>query len=87
MEPLVVFGGGLVVYCGYLALMDEIDDIRRWYAKRTASSRSRSSASRAVEMTVDAHGYYFLPKAGDSIPTAVVKVDITGKAGHRIPDG
>lgn len=49
--------------------------------------RSTGQASRAVEMTVDAHGYYFLPKAGDSIPTAVVKVDITGKAGHRIPDG
>ncbi|HKZ17887.1 MAG TPA: hypothetical protein VJ161_10550 [Geobacteraceae bacterium] len=48
MEPLVVFGGGLVVYCGYLALMDEICDIKRWYAKRTASSRRRSAASRAM---------------------------------------
>jgi hypothetical protein len=33
MEPLVLFGAGLVVYCGYLALLDEMHDIRRSYAK------------------------------------------------------
>ena len=24
MEPLVIFGAGLVMYCGYLAIMDEM---------------------------------------------------------------
>jgi hypothetical protein len=36
MEPLVLFGVGLVVYCGYLALQDEICDIRRSHAKSRA---------------------------------------------------
>lgn len=36
MEPLVLFGVGLVVYCGYLALLDEIQDFRRSYAKSRA---------------------------------------------------
>jgi hypothetical protein len=44
-------------------------------------------AKRAVDVSVDARGYKFLMKAGDSIPTAVVTVKITNNAGHRIPDG
>jgi hypothetical protein len=48
MEPLVVFGAGLVVYCGYLAIKDEICDFNRWYAKRTASARKKNAATRAV---------------------------------------
>jgi hypothetical protein len=48
MEPLVVFGVGLVVYCGYLAIREDIGDFKRWYAKRTASSKSRNAASQAV---------------------------------------
>lgn len=44
-------------------------------------------AKDAVAVEVDTRGYYFLAKAGDSIPTAVVTVKMTSQAGHRIPDG
>jgi hypothetical protein len=27
MEPLVIFGAGLVIYCGYLAILDEMRDL------------------------------------------------------------
>ncbi|MBP1752872.1 MAG: hypothetical protein H6Q57_1708 [Geobacteraceae bacterium] len=27
MEPLVIFGAGLVMYCGYLAILDEMRDL------------------------------------------------------------
>jgi nitrate/TMAO reductase-like tetraheme cytochrome c subunit len=49
--------------------------------------RDADMAKRAVDVDVEARGYKFLLKAGDSIPTAVVTVKITNKAGHRIPDG
>jgi hypothetical protein len=49
--------------------------------------RDPAVAKSAVEVEVDALGYYYLPKAGDSQPTAVVTVKMTGRAGHRIPDG
>jgi hypothetical protein len=49
--------------------------------------RDPNIAKAAVDVDVSARGYYFLPKAGDSIPTAVVKVAMTSNAGHRIPDG
>jgi nitrate/TMAO reductase-like tetraheme cytochrome c subunit len=49
--------------------------------------RDPDVAKRAVDVSVDARGYKFLLKAGDSIPTAVITVKITNKAGHRIPDG
>ena len=49
--------------------------------------RDPDIAKRAVDVDVDARGYKFLLRAGDSIPTAVVTVRITNKAGHRIPDG
>ncbi len=44
-------------------------------------------SKQAVDVDVTTRGYYFLPKAGDSIPTAVVNVKLTSHAGHRIPDG
>lgn len=43
MEPLVVFGAGLVIYCGYLAVMDEIRDAKRCYAKRKAPCGARAA--------------------------------------------
>ncbi len=49
--------------------------------------RDPAVAKSAVTVDVDARGYYFLPKAGDSVPTAVVTVKTTSHAGHRIPDG
>ena len=49
--------------------------------------RDPNIAKAAVNVDVSARGYYFLPKPGDSIPTAVVKVAMTSNAGHRIPDG
>lgn len=49
--------------------------------------RDPAVAKSAVTVDVDARGYYFLPKAGDSVPTAVVTVKMTSHAGHRIPDG
>ncbi len=42
---------------------------------------------RGVSVDVDMSAYKFLLKAGDSIPKAVVKVSMTNKAGHRLPDG
>jgi hypothetical protein len=44
-------------------------------------------AGSAVEVAVATRGYYFLAKAGDSIPIAAVTVQMAGRAGHRIPDG
>jgi hypothetical protein len=49
--------------------------------------RDRDMARRAVEVEVEARAYKFLPRAGDSVPTAVVTVKLTNRAGHRIPDG
>jgi len=49
--------------------------------------RDPSTAKNAVDLDVTTRGYYFLPKAGDSIPMAVVTVALKNNAGHRIPDG
>ncbi len=49
--------------------------------------RDPDQAKSAVNVEVEARGFYFLPKAGDSIPTAFVTVKMTSNAGHRIPDG
>ncbi len=43
MEPLVVFGAGLVIYCGYLAALDEIRVFKRCYAKRRTLCSTRAS--------------------------------------------
>jgi hypothetical protein len=46
MEPLVVFGAGLVAYCGWLAILDEIRVLKKWYERRAAAAgpaRSRST--------------------------------------------
>lgn len=29
MEPLVIFGAGLVIYCGFIALYDTVRDFRQ----------------------------------------------------------
>jgi hypothetical protein len=49
--------------------------------------RAPALAKRAVDVEVDTHAYYFLPRAGYSVPTAYVTVKMTNRAGHRIPDG
>jgi hypothetical protein len=49
--------------------------------------RDPDQAKSAVHVEVDARGYYFLPKAGYSVPNAVLTVKMTNNAGHRIPDG
>ena len=49
--------------------------------------RDGKIAQKAVDVQIEAQGYKFLPKAGDSVPTAAVTVKLTSKAGHRIPDG
>jgi hypothetical protein len=49
--------------------------------------RDPDMVKRAVDVDVNAIGYKFLLKPGDSIPIAMVKVKITNNAGHRIPDG
>ena len=42
MEPLVLFGAGMVVYCGYLAIMDEVADMKRSFAKSGVKSRRKA---------------------------------------------
>jgi len=49
--------------------------------------RDSDEAKNAVKVDIDTMGYYFLPRADDSIPMAVVTVKMTSNAGHRIPDG
>lgn len=49
--------------------------------------RDAKIARGAVNVELDAKGYKFLPKVGDSVPTAVMTVKLTSQAGHRIPDG
>ncbi|OQX15257.1 MAG: hypothetical protein BWK76_13385 [Desulfobulbaceae bacterium A2] len=49
--------------------------------------RNPKVAAKAVAVEVEARGYKFLPKAGDSVATALVTVKMSNKAGHRIPDG
>ena len=43
MEPLVLFGAGLVIYCGYLAFMDEVADMKRSFAKSGVKSRRKDT--------------------------------------------
>jgi hypothetical protein len=43
MEPLVLFGAGLVVYCGYLAFMDEVADMKRSFAKNGVKCRRKDT--------------------------------------------
>lgn len=41
MEPIVVFGAGLVLYCGFLAVVDAARDAGRGRAKAAIPSRNR----------------------------------------------
>jgi hypothetical protein len=57
MEPLVIFGAGLVIYCGYLAAVDEISDFKKCYAKRKASCGNRTArAARKNARPIAARG-------------------------------
>lgn len=49
MEPLVIFGAGLVMYCGYLAIMDEMRDLaflRECLKNKMARNRKFLKASK-----------------------------------------
>lgn len=45
MEPLVVFGAGLVAYCGWLAVLDEIQALKKWHARQVAARSRRARTS------------------------------------------
>jgi hypothetical protein len=36
MEPMVIFSAGLVVFCGYIALVDAVND---WHGGRVAAKK------------------------------------------------
>jgi len=52
-----------------------------------SSYRDPDVGKRAVEVVIEAPSYFFLPKAGDFVPTIPLTIKLTNKAGHRIPDG
>ncbi len=45
MEPLVIFGAGLVVYCGYLSIVDEIRVWKKSYARLRIPDRKKTAKS------------------------------------------
>ncbi len=45
MEPIVVFGAGLVLYCGYLAAVDT------WRDRRRSRVKVRAAVKEAVKVT------------------------------------
>lgn len=45
MEPIVVFGAGLVLYCGYVAAVDSWRDWRRGRVKVRATVKAAVRAS------------------------------------------
>jgi hypothetical protein len=47
MEPLVVFGALLVVYCGYLAILDTVRD---WKTRKLASPAKGEHAKKRAPM-------------------------------------
>ncbi len=46
MEPLVIFSAGLVVFCGYIALIDAINDLKHGKAavKKEVAEKRRYRA-------------------------------------------
>ena len=48
MEPLVIFGAGLVVYCGYLALLDSC---KAWKICRSKCAVKRAPAKKRQTAT------------------------------------
>jgi hypothetical protein len=50
MEPLVIFGAGLVIYCGYLTLLDSCKGWKfcrsRCAAKRAPAKKRHAAAGR-----------------------------------------
>ncbi len=52
MEPLVIFGAGLVVYCGYLSIADEIRVWKKSYARQRIADRKKTAkAARKAAVT------------------------------------
>ncbi len=43
MEPMVIFGAGLVVYCGYLSLQDALRDWQRERGGKCAAGAKKAS--------------------------------------------
>ncbi len=48
MEPLVIFGAGLVVYCGYLAILDTT---YAWRTDRVKAATKRKAAKKRPAMS------------------------------------
>lgn len=63
MEPLVFFGACLVVWCGYLAALDAVRDLK---AQRQASPVKRKVAKKRVKALADGIGAR-LPSGGSLI--------------------
>jgi len=60
MEPLVIFGAGLVIYCGYLALLDSC---KAWRICRKESAVNRTP----VKKRQSAAGRHRRPKSATGI--------------------
>ncbi len=58
MEPLVIFGAGLVAYCGYLSLIDAFRDREReqGLAKRDEIPGERQADVKPAAVTFSGHG-------------------------------
>lgn len=61
MEPLVIFGAGLVVYCGYLAMLDST---KAWRTCRTETTAKRAPAKKQRVMS----GSQRRPRPATGIP-------------------
>jgi hypothetical protein len=65
MEPLVLFGAGLVVYCGYLAIMDEVAAMKRSFAKSGEKSRRKNTGKeKCLARNVPARGAAYAGSRG-----------------------
>jgi hypothetical protein len=51
MEPIVIVAAGLVIYCGYLAMLDEM---KAWQRSRAVRTRRAARSSRSSRNEVKA---------------------------------
>lgn len=61
MEPLVIFGAGLVIYCGYLAMLDST---KAWRTCRMETAAKRASSKKQGAIS----GRRRRPKPATGIP-------------------
>ena len=52
MELIVICGAGLVIYCGWLAAVDEVEDWKRSRARQTEVTRSNRICQRKIRVAV-----------------------------------